>query len=188
MARTKSDRRRHHKVEQLPAEIRQLVDQMLAKGHTYAEIVEAVRAAGESIGKSSVGRYYSKYAAAAERIQRAREAMASAIDLVRDRPDTDLGQFASAIMMQSLADRLTQATAEDFESIPMEKVGRIIADLQKADVARERLKLAHSKGVEAAIAIVKAQLRAEMGGRPDLLNQLYAIVDAAGEKAKAEVK
>lgn len=188
MARASNDRRRHHKVEQLPPEIKQLVDQMLAKGHTYEEVVEAVRAAGESIGKSSVGRYYTKYAAAAERIQKAREAMASAIDLVRDRPDTDLGQFASAIMMQSLADRLAQATSEDFEEIPMEKVGRIIADLQKADVARERLKLAHNKGVDAALAIVKAQLRAEMGGRPELLDQLYAIVDDAGDKAKAEVK
>ncbi|MFZ5826515.1 MAG: phage protein Gp27 family protein [Bacillota bacterium] len=177
-----SKRRRHHKVEKLST--RQLIDQMLGDGRTYEEIAEAVKEAGESIGKSSIARYYTKYASAAERIQKAREAMASAIDLVRDRPDTDLGQFASAIMMQSLADRLAQATSEDFEEIPMEKVGRIIADLQKADVARERLKLAHNKGVEAAVAQIKAQLRDELGNRPDLVEQLATIVDQAAQKAQ----
>lgn len=186
MARSKSNRRRHHKVEQLPPEIKQLVDQMLASGHTYAEVVEAVRAAGESIGKSSVGRYYTKYAAAAERVQRAREAMAAAIDLVRDRPDTDLGQFASAIMMQAIADRVADATSEEWQALPLDKAGKLIAELQRADVARERLKLAHNKGVEAAVARIKEQLKIELASRPDLVDQLSLIVDEAGEKAQVK--
>lgn len=183
----RGDRRRHHKVEQLPGEIRRLVDQMLAGGHTYEEVVEAVRKAGQDIGKSSVGRYYSKYAQAAERLQKAREGMAAVIEAVNDRPDTDLAQAASSIMMQALLDRVAMAQTGEFDEMALDKVGKLIADLQRADVARERLKLAHTRGVEAAIAILKQQLRSELGQRPDLLDQLYRVADQAAEKAKAQV-
>lgn len=183
----RGDRRRHHKVEQLPPEIRQLVDQMLANGHTYEEVVEAVRRAGETIGKSSVGRYYSKYAAAAERLQKAREAMSAVIEAVQDRPDTDLAQAASSIMMQALLDRVALASSGEFEDMSLHQVGKLIADLQRADVARERLKLAHNRGVDAAVAVIKQQLRNELAGRPDLVEQLSSIVDQAGEQAKAQV-
>lgn len=174
--------RSHHKVEKLNC--RQTIDRMLADGHTYEEIQAAVREAGESIGLASLSRYHNKYAAAAEKIQKTREAMQVVIEAVRDRPDTDLAQVASQMMMQGLLDRVSMAAGDEFADLALDKVGKLIADLQRADVARERLKLAHNKGVEAAVAQIKAQLKLELANRPDLVDQLSAIADQAGEKAQ----
>lgn len=175
----KGDRRRHHKVEQLPDEIRRQVDKMLADGHTYEEVVEAVRKAGESIGKSSVGRYYSQYAAAAERIQKAREGMMAVVEAVQDRPDTDLGQAANAIMMQALLDRVALASSGDIQDMELDKAGRLIATLQRADIARERLKLAYQAKAQKAVAEIESKAT-EKGIDPETLRfikeQVYGIV------------
>lgn len=177
--------RSHHKVETLSC--RQKVDKMLADGHTYEEIQQAAKDAGESIGIASLSRYHNKYAQVAERLSKTREAMQVIIDSVRDRPDTDLAQVASQMMMQGLMDRVSMAAGDDFQDISLEKTGKLIADLQRADVARERLKMQFTKGVDAAIAVLKDQLKAELGQRPDLLDEMYRVVDQAADKAKAQV-
>jgi DNA-binding transcriptional MerR regulator len=186
MAKKDPNRRRHYKVEQLSC--REMIDKMLQSGVPYEEIQAAVRAAGESIGKASLSRYYNQYQAAAEKIARTREAMQVLVESVQDRPDLDLGQAASNLMMQGLLDRIALAGSSEFQDLTLDKAGKLIANLQRADVARERLKLQYDKGVDAAVAAIEAKLKEALANRPELAEQLRDAVKEAAEQAKAEVR
>lgn len=176
--------RTHHKVEVMSC--RQLIDKMLTDGHTYEEIQAAVREAGETIGKASLSRYYNKYQLAAERVQRTREAMQVLVESVQEKPDTDLAQAANAIMMQALLDRVAMA-GDEFVDLPLDKVGRLIADLQRSGVGLEQFRLRYHKGLDSAMVQLKAQLQTELGAHRDLLDRLYGLVDQAADKVKAGV-
>lgn len=172
--------RRHFKVEQLAC--RQMVDQMLTQGYTYEDIVAAVRSEGETITVASLSRYHGSFERIAERITKTREQMQTLIEAVRDRPNTDLAEAANQLMMQGLLQRV--ATAEDeFDSLPLDKAGRLVANLERSAVQREKLKFEFDKGVSAATEKIRAQLQDELKSDPELLARLAEIV----ERAKTEL-
>lgn len=179
--------RSHHKVESLTC--RQMIDRMLADGHTYEAIQQAVREAGESIGKASLSRYHNKYTAIAEKVTQTREAMQTLIDATRDRPNTDLAEAISDIAKQGLADRIASAimTGAEFEEMSVEKAIKALADLQRSDVARERLKLQFNKGVEAAVAVLDARVKELLGSQyPDLAIRMQQVIHEVELAAKAQ--
>lgn len=184
MSGKRTQRRRHYKVEELSC--RETVDRMLAAGHTYDEIVQAVREAGEEIGKSSVQRYHSSWEQVAEKLRKTREQVKVLVQAVRESPNTDLAEVANNLLLYGLTERIAQADNE-WAELSLEKAGRLAANLERSMVARERLKLQFHQGVQVAIGIVKEQLRAALADRPDLAEQLAQVVDEAAGKAKAQV-
>jgi hypothetical protein len=173
-------KRRHYKVEELTC--RQMVDEMLANGHTYEAIAEAVREVGESIGKSSVARYHSAWDQVTERIAKTREQMKVLIDAVRDQPGTDLAEVANQVMMQGLLSRIARAE-DDFEKLDLVDAGRLVATLERSGVQRERLKLQYDKGVTVAVETIMSELRMALADMPEVMSVLAAKL----EHVKAEL-
>ncbi len=168
--------RRHYKIEKLSC--REMVDQMLANGFTYEEIAAAVEEAGERVGKSSIARYHSSYEQIAERITQAREQMKVLIDAVREKPNTDLAEVANQIMMQGLLGRVARAQAEnEFKNIPLDKAGKLVADLERSTVAREKLKFEFDRGVSAAVKKIIDQLSEELKDMPEVFHQIAFQVE-----------
>lgn len=174
MSKGRKRNRRHFKVEQLAC--RQMVDQMLAQGYTYEDIVTAVRDQGEMITAASLSRYHGSFERIAETITQTREQMKVLIDAVREQPNTELAEVANQVMMQGLLRRV--ATAQDeFGSLPLDKAGRLIANLERSAVAREKLKFEFDKGVSVATQKIKAQLQEELKGNPELFARLTEQIE-----------
>lgn len=166
--------RRHYKVERLKC--RELIDRMLADGYIYEDIMEAVAEAGERISKSSIQRYHASFEQVAERITKTREQMKVLIDAVRDQPGTDLAEAANQVMMQGLLTRIATA-GDEFDALPLDKVGRLVASLERSAVAREKLKLQYDQGVSAAVGRIMDELRTVLADMPDIMAVLAAKLE-----------
>lgn len=171
-------RRRHYKVQQLPEELRQLVDRMLSEGVPYEEIERIVREAGGDVSKSGLHRYHASIQQVTERIVRAREQVQALVEAVRDHPDTDLAHAASSIMMQGLLERVARAE-EDFEKMDLVDAGELIAKLERSGVLRERLRLEFAAKAEKAVKAIEEHGR-QMGLDQETLRyikeQVYGIL------------
>lgn len=167
-------KRCHYKVEKLKS--KKVVDKMLAEGYTYDDIAMAVEENGEKISTSALQRYNASFEYAAEKIKRVQEQAKVLIDALRENPNTDMAEVANQVMMSGLLERV--ASAEDeFENLPLDKVGNLIARLEHSAVGRERLKLTYDKMLSAASEKIKNQLKLELSEQPELQIKLVEQVD-----------
>lgn len=177
--------RKHFKVEQLKC--RAMVDRMLSDGYTYEDIVAAVQAKGESITAASLSRYHGSFERIAERITKTREQMKVLVEAVRDKPNTDLAQVANELMMQSLIERISTAQ-DEFSEIPLDKVGRLVASLERSATAREKLKYEYDKGITATSEAFKQRMQEELKNHPDLLLRMLEVTEEVQTQLLEEKK
>ncbi|TWH45907.1 phage protein Gp27 family protein [Sporomusa sp. KB1] len=168
-------KRRHYLVEKL--QCRDMVDRMLAEGYGYEDIAQAVFDAGERIGKSSICRYHNSMSQVAERVIKAREQVKVLVDVLRDRPGTDIAEAAEQVMLQGLLQKVATADEEDFEEMSLAQAGRLIGTLSRSGVNREKFKLQYNQGVGAAVDRIMGELRVELAGMPDVLTVLAAKLE-----------
>ncbi|TEB09153.1 phage protein Gp27 family protein [Pelotomaculum propionicicum] len=173
------------KVDDLPAEVRDYLDSKINDvSVTYEEIAEEITNMGYPIGKSSIGRYAMRQNAAAKRLKEAYEKTKVLVKTIHENRDIDSSEVATAILMDALTTRI--ATAEDeFDDMPLDKAGRLVAALQRSIVLREKLKFEFTRGVDVAITKLKEQLKAELAKHPEILEQIYKVMDRVVEQAKA---
>jgi Protein of unknown function (DUF3486). len=175
--------RRHYKVERLKC--RKMIDQMLADGYIYDDIVQAVFDQKEFISASALQRYHMSFERIAERYKKAQDQMKVLVETIRENPNTDLADAASQIMLQGLFQRLATA-GEEFDSMPLDKAGRLVTQLSRATIARESLNLRMGKAFDLAEKKLMEEIGAALGENPELKLRLAEIVRSSLEKAKEE--
>ena len=166
--------RRHYKVETLMS--REMVDHMLTKGHTYDDIVDAVKKNKESISRSALQRYHASFEFAAEKIRRVREQAKVLIDELRENPGTEMAEIANQVMMHGLLERVATAS-DEMDKLPIDKVGKLIATLERSATGRERLRLQHEKMLKVARNQIETQLKKELVDQPELMDKLVEQID-----------
>lgn len=173
------------KVDELPAEVRDYLDSRIINVNiTYTEIAEEITNMGYPISKSSIGRYAMRQNAAAKRLKEAYEKTRVLVKTIQENRDVDSSEVATAILMDALTNRIATAE-EDFDNMPLDKAGRLVVALQRSIMYKEKLKYEVTKGVNVAIAKIKEQLKAELGKYPEILEQIYGVMDRVEEQAKA---
>jgi DNA-binding transcriptional MerR regulator len=177
-------KRRHYKVEKLSC--REMVDKLLADGYTYEEIAAAVEKLGEKIGKSSIARYHSSFEQVAENVRKTREQMKVLVEAVREQPNTDLAEVANQVMMQGLVERISKAkNLGEFGDIPLDIAGRLVANLERSAVAREKLKFEFDRGVNVAVSRITTQLQEDLAAQPELFQQILERLTLVGKDLSA---
>lgn len=73
-------RRKHHKIDGFPPEVRSAVKDLLAAGVTYEDITYRLRDMGHQVGKSSVARYGQAFAAQLEAARQSKDCMRAIVD------------------------------------------------------------------------------------------------------------
>lgn len=175
-------------IDELPPVIRQVVDEMLADvRYKYEDIVTRLKELGFEISRSAIGRYALRSNKQAARLKAAREQTDALIHLVRDNQDIEASEIATAIMINGLTQRLATAE-EEYEDIPLDKAGRLLIQLQRTVVYKERMKKERRQVIEAVERNVKSRMRQAIQGDPDLLARLQELVSeaAAEEVARDE--
>lgn len=167
------------RVDELPDEIRAQLDTMLADvNYTYQDIADTITDLGYEISRSAVGRYAMRHNSAARRLKEASEQTTALLQFIRENQDVESTELASAIMIDGLTRRIATAD-EDFDAMPLDKAGRLLVQLQRSTICKERL-----AAIEAVERNVKARMRQAVQNDPELLAQLQRLVsDAAAEEA-----
>lgn len=128
------------KIDELPEDLRMKVDVMLADtSNTYEYISQFLKEEGYDISKSSVGRYATRTNNAMQRILEAQAQTDRLIQVVKENPEADYTEAAILLTMNGLLNKVATAE-EEFNEMPLDKAGRLIASLSRTKVYKDRVK------------------------------------------------
>lgn len=128
------------KIDELPEDLRMKVDVMLADtSNTYEYISQFLKEGGYDISKSSVGRYATRTNNAMQRLLEAQAQTDRLIQVVKENPEADYTEAAILLTMNGLLNKVATAE-EEFNEMPLDKAGRLIASLSRTKVYKDRVK------------------------------------------------
>ena len=128
------------KIDELPEDLRMKVDVMLADtSNTYEYISQFLKGEGYDISKSSVGRYATRTNNAMQRLLEAQAQTDRLIQVVKENPEADYTEGAILLTMNGLLNKVATAE-EEFNEMPLDKAGRLIASLSRTKVYKDRVK------------------------------------------------
>ena len=158
MANKRTRTRVSSKVDELPEGLRTKVDVMLADtSNTYAYISDYLKAEGYRISKSSIGRYAMRTNTATQRLLEAQAQTEQLLRVVKENPEADYTEAAIMMMMSGLVDKVATAE-EEFEDMPLDKAGRLIASLSRTKVYKDRVRQDMKKKADVALKQAEAEL------------------------------
>ena len=175
--------RRHSKIDKLPESVVVAVnDAIVNKRKTYKEIEEWLKADGYDISQASVQRYGKNFLAKLERITAAREQAKTIIE-TSSGMKTEMSEATSTVAFQLLMDMLINTDSKDIDKNTLNAI-KTLAALERSTVSREKLKMSYDKGVKEASERIKRQMQEELRNYPELIEQMYKIIDDAKEHLK----
>ena len=140
MAKKRTRTRVSSKIDELPEALRVKVDVMLADtSNTYEYISQFLKGEGYDISKSSVGRYATRTNNAMQRLLEAQAQTDRLIQVVKENPEADYTEAAILLTMNGLLNKVATAE-EEFNEMPLDKAGRLIASLSRTKVYKDRVK------------------------------------------------
>lgn len=140
MGDKRTKQRRTSKIDELPEDLRMKVDVMLADtSNTYEYISQFLKGEGYDISKSSVGRYATRTNNAMQRLLEAQAQTDRLIQVVKENPEADYTEAAILLTMNGLLNKVATAE-EEFNEMPLDKAGRLIASLSRTKVYKDRVK------------------------------------------------
>lgn len=140
MGEKRTKQRISSKIDELPEDLRMKVDVMLADtSNTYEYISQFLKGEGYDISKSSVGRYATRTNNAMQRLLEAQAQTDRLIQVVKENPEADYAEAAILLTMNGLLNKVATAE-EEFNEMPLDKAGRLIASLSRTKVYKDRVK------------------------------------------------
>ena len=182
MAKKRSRTRVCSKLDELPEELRLKVDVMLADtSNTYEYISQYLKEEGYDISKSSVGRYAMRSNTARQRLLEAQAQTEKLIQVVKDNPDADYSEAAILMTMNGLINKVATAE-EEFQEMPLDKAGRLIASLSRTKIYKDKVKQDMKKKADIAFQEMEASMMQVIKNDPVLAEQLKKILTTAKER------
>lgn len=182
MGKQRTRNRVTSKVDELPEELKLKVDVMLADtSNTYAYISEYLKAEGYKISKSSIGRYAMRTNTATQRLLEAQAQTEQLLRVVKDNPDADYTEAAIMMMMSGLVDKVATAE-EEFNEMPLDKAGRLIASLSRTKVYKDRVRQDMKRKADVALKQAEAELMKVIRQDEESRQKLREILLGAKER------
>jgi len=172
-------------LDELPEDLRLQVDVKLVKTKTtYQAISDWLKAQGHEISKSAVGRYALKINQVSQRIVEAQRQTEVLINAVKMNPDVDYTDAGNMLLADGLVKRLAMAE-EEFDTLPLDKVGRLMTALSRTKTYKDRVKQDSKKKIELAFQGMETEMMAAIKSDPELAKELRSLLLKAKEKMVA---
>ena len=166
------------RVDELPPEARERIDEMLASQkpyYTYQDISYALSEQGLAISKSSIGRYVARQNASAREVNMIVRQTDALLHWMEDHPTFDAAQASLALLTGRLSNRLMTEPEMIGELEPDEVAMRII-QAAKTSAAMEKISQGREDEKAAAKAAVMDEMREALHDHPELFQQLQELV------------
>lgn len=170
------------KINELPEHVRVQVDVMLADtSNTYEDISQWLKTEGYVISKSSVGRYATRTQKSMQRLLEAQAQTERLIKVMKENPDSDYTEAAIMMTMNGLVNRMATAE-EEWDEIPLDKAGRLIASLSRTKVYKDRVKQDMRKKEDIAFREMESEMLKVIKQDEKSAAQLKEILAKAKER------
>lgn len=182
MAKTRTRTRVSSKIDELPEELKVKVDVMLADtSNTYEYISQYLKGEGYEISKSSIGRYAMRTNTATQRLLEAQAQTEQLIRVVKENPEADYTEAAIMLTMNGLVNKVATAE-EEFQELPLDKAGRLIASLSRTKVYKDRVRQDMRRKADIAFQEMETEMMKVIRNDPESAKQLKAILMKAKER------
>jgi hypothetical protein len=175
-------RRSHSKINQLPQELRDVVNQKIVEGKTYREIADWLKQMGQDIGKSSVAEHGKSFLSKLEQLRIVKEQAKTIVEESGDAPATAVSEAANQLAMQLIMETLIEVDKGALKQEKLTSVLKSLSELIRSSVSTEKLKLQYNKGLKKAIKEVKLELQEALKNEPELFIKMASLVDRVDEK------
>lgn len=171
------------KMYQLPKEVLdQVNDMLLNENMKYSDIQYWLETEhGLKISLSSISNYAVKIYQAAQRIADDLERTKFFIDYIGDKSEIDASKATTAILKSGLMQKIATAE-EEFNEMPVEKAGRLLVDINRTEIARERLELDYKKKMELAFEAFESNVMDEIKKYPEIKERFTSLFKEMKEK------
>lgn len=170
------------KIDELPEGLRMKVDVMLADtSNTYEYISQFLKGEGYDISKSSVGRYATRTNNAMQRLLEAQAQTDRLIQVVKENPEADYTEAAILLTMNGLLNKVATAE-EEFNEMPLDKAGRLIASLSRTKVYKDRVRQDMRRKADIAFREMESEILKVIKQDRKSAEQLKEILARAKER------
>lgn len=171
------------KMYQLPKDVLDQVNNMLLNENMkYSDIQFWLETEHNmKISLSSISNYAVKIYQAAQRISDDLERTKFFVDYIGDKSELDASKATTAILKSGLLQKIATAE-EEFNEMPVEKAGRLLVELNRSEIARERLELDYKKKTELAFEELETRMYKLIKGYPELREKLVEVLKEAKQK------
>lgn len=143
---------------------------------------------GYDISKSSVGRYATRTNNAMQRLLEAQAQTDRLIQVVKENPEADYTEAAILLTMNGLLNKVATAE-EEFNEMPLDKAGRLIASLSRTKVYKDRVKQDMRRKADIAFREMESEMLKVIKQDEKSAAQLkeMADIEACPTKSRSEV-
>lgn len=174
------------KISQLPDDVKEQLDGLLLdNSNSYQDIADWLNEKGFEISKSSVGRYAIRASQATQRVVETLEKTKAIIQAVEKNPDLDYTKASRIVMMDGLLQKVSTAE-EEFQEMPLDKAGRLIASLSRTEIYDQKAKRDWKNKMEVALEGLEAELMSKIKEDKDLSREVSAILRKVRDKINVE--
>lgn len=175
------------KMYQLPKDVlNQVNDLLLNENMKYSDIQHWLETEhGTKISLSSISNYAIKIYKAAQRVADDLERTKYFIDFIGNKSEVDASKATTAILKSGLLQKIATAE-EEFNEMPVEKAGRLLVELNKAEIARERLELDYKKKMQLAFEAFECNIMDEVKKYPEIKEKFASLLKEMKDKMQDE--
>lgn len=174
MAKERKRTRVRSKIDELPREVKLVVDGMLADvTYTYKDISEYLCENGYEISYGAVFRYAQRTSNAAQRIIEAQEQTKAIIEIIKQNPNVDYTEGALQMVSAGLTQKIA-AAQEEFENLSVDKAAKILISLTKTKSYKDKVYSELNEKMQAALESFKAQVYSEILDKDPMLAERLA--------------
>lgn len=132
------NRRAVGKIDKLPPNLKDTVDQMLVSGQTYREIVKYLSENGEILSQAAVSRYAQRFLASAQQLRIAQENFRMILTETDRYPELDPAEAILRLAAQKTLDALAALDTSQLEDLTADKLLRQATALSRAVVYKKK--------------------------------------------------
>ena len=175
------------KIDELPSEIRFVVDSMLANvTYSYQDISDYLATQNYDISHSSVFRYAQRTNNATQRLAEVQAQTKVLVDAIKKNPDIDYTEGTLQIMAGGLTQRLAGAQ-EEWDNMTLKDASNILIALTRAKGYKDKIKSEMQTKVEKAVESLRNQIFEEISEKdPKLAQRLIFFVEDFAETITKE--
>jgi uncharacterized membrane-anchored protein YhcB (DUF1043 family) len=176
------------KIDDLPPDVKVIVDLMLADTrNTYQMIADYINTTVEEqyISKSAVGAYALRKNNAAQRLMEAQEQTKTLIEVVKNNPEADYTEGGLQILAGELTKKIAWA-GEEFDEMSIDKAGRLMVALSRTKTYKDKIRADLASKIKVAVDEFKKQVYTEFEKYPDLLERIIAIANQMADSLEAD--
>lgn len=178
-------RRKHSKIDKLPPDIKDTVEDMIRSDFTYSEIADYIMVQTDvPISTASICRHARSLNESIETLRMAQENFRCIMDEVNRYPDMDTGEGIIRLLSHYVLESIHNTPEEQWKSIKPEELIKQATSLVKAASYKKNIDIKNEDILSAGFEQVKGMVFEAMAKeRPDLYKNVAKFLDEKRSEA-----